>query len=230
MKNRILPLITIGIFILPSIGFSSVNLPGWYVSAKGGIFQGSFDQKYLDQTDIIKQNIETNTQQNGYTGGIAVGYQKSYCQTYLLGGELSANLDTHHSTFQSGASTAAFSDLIDIKSHVDLTFVPGILLTESISAYLKLGVSYASLTDNLSSPVGSTATMTGFSANKNILGAAAGIGIAKMMTPHISIFAEGNYHDYGMVDLPAFQNFTANYTHSTHVISSSIEVGAAYHF
>lgn len=203
---------------------------GFYAALDAGVIQANFNQSYLDQTDIILQNIQQTVQQNGYTEGLAIGYSKVFYQQYLLGAELSGNLDSNQSTYQSGASTSAFSDTIQIRNHVDLTVVPGILLTDSLTGYLKAGVSFANLRDNLNTPTGYTPTSANFTTQRTLTGFVAGLGLRKYVTKNISLFAEGNYHDYGTVNLSGFQNFTANYTHTAHVYVSTVTVGAAYHF
>jgi len=216
-------------FAMASSAYAVVSNSGFYVSADAGLFQGNFNYNYIDQTDVIQQNISESVQQHGYTEGLAIGYSKLVMQQYLLGGELSGNLDSHSASFQSGASTAAFSDSIKIKNHIDLVFVPGILLTDSLACYLKLGVSSAQLQDNLTSPAGFTPTLTNYNSNKRITGFAAGLGITKYITTNFSIFAEGNYHDYGAVNFANFQNFSATYTHAAHVYSAGVVLGATYH-
>src|SRR3989442_556011 len=109
----------------------------FYLSGDAGIYQASFNNKYTDQTDVIPQNIAQSVQQNGYTAGIALGYRKLIASKYIIGAELSGNLDNHMATFQSGASTSAFTDQLKIKNHVNLVFVPGIKLSNFITAYLK---------------------------------------------------------------------------------------------
>lgn len=237
MKTRVVLLFGMSALLISSSSFSNVvykdvnsDFKHWYIAGKAGLLQGSFYQNYLDQTDAIPQNISVNTQQNGYTGGLAIGYLTPTDKNYLLGGELSANLDSHQSTYQSGGANSAFSDTIQIKSHIDLTFTPGILLTESVRSYLKIGVSYAAIADYLTSPVGFSSTMTSYNSHKNLYGIVVGLGAAKYLSNHWSLFAEGNYRDYGTVTLAPFQNFSANYTHTAHVYASSLEVGAAYHF
>lgn len=215
--------------LLSSASHAAMN-SGVYVAADAGIFQASFNQRYLDQTDVIAQNIGESVQQHGYTAGLAVGYQKWICSQYFLGAELSGNLDSREATFQSGASTTAFSDSIQVRNHIDLTFVPGMLLGNSMTAYLKLGISSASINDNLSSPVGFIPTSTVYNSTRRVTGFAAGIGVSKYLTQKISLFVEANYHDYGRVSFPSFQNFSASYTHTAQIYTYGAIAGLAYHF
>ncbi|MDR3478475.1 MAG: outer membrane beta-barrel protein [Gammaproteobacteria bacterium] len=221
------------------VGFTSVALSSialalptqpFYVAVNAGIFQGSFDAAYRDQTDLIPQNIAQTLQQHGYSEGLAVGYQRPFRNQYLLGAELSANLDSHNASYQSGAANTSFSNSTQIKNHFDLTFVPGVMLGSTVEGYVKLGLSYASLQDNLTSPVGYTPTMTRFNSNKSVVGFAGGIGVKKFVTEQVSVYVEGDYHDYGSVSFANFQNFTASYTHNAHIYSYGMMLGAAYHF
>ncbi len=201
----------------------------FYVAVDAGIFQADFNNKYIDRTDVIPQNIEQPSIQYGYTSGIALGYSRLMSQNYFIGGQLSANFDGNNASFQSGASNTSFSDQINMSHHFDLTFVPGLVLSNSIATYLKLGISYALLEDEINSPAGFNSTiMTHYHSNENAIGFAAGLGIAKSLTDHISLFTEANYHDYGTIDYADFQNFMTTYSHSTHIYSYDVVIGAAY--
>jgi opacity protein-like surface antigen len=226
-------MIGIGVLILVSPVFAAKNSNSkhpFYVAVDAGIFQGAFSHTYTDQSDIISQNISESVQQRGYTEGLAIGYSTLFKEDYLLGAELSANFDSHNAVFQSGASTAAFSDATQIRNHFDLTFVPGIVLSHSIAAYAKLGISFASLRDNLSSPEGTTPTMSSFNSSRTARGFAGALGIKKEITDNVFLFVEGDYHDYGTINFSDFQNFTASYSHSAHVYSYAMVLGAAYRF
>lgn len=216
-------------FVNCSTGFA-IPSSAFYVAANAGVMQVNFIQKYLDQTDIVKQNIADSVPQNDYNAGLAIGYSKLFYNQYLLGAELSGNLDSHNSLYQNGAAGISITDTTQINNHVDLTFVPGIMLSKSVAAYLKLGVSFASVQDNLTSPTGFTPTIMSFNSNTNATGFAGGLGIKAFMTDHVALFAEGNYHDYGNVNFANFTNFTATYTHSAHVYAYGIALGAAYNF
>lgn len=194
------------------------------------VFAANFNNTYLDQTDVIPQNIAQPADQRGYTAGIAAGYKHLVSQHNFLGGEVAASMNGHSATFQSGAATTAFSDTVQINSNVDLTFVPGIMLNDTISTYLKLGVSLASLQDNLTSPAGYTPTITSYNSHINAIGFAASLGVSKDLTEHTKLFTEASYHDYGTVTFTGFQNFSANYSHSAHVYSYGVVIGAAYTF
>jgi len=204
-------------------------MPGpWYISANAGIFQGMFDAQYNDQTDVIAQNIRQPVNQYGYTGGLAVGYSKPVCNQYFLGGELSANLATDNAYFATGASTAAFTDKLSIKGNIDLAFVPGFFVTDTVAAYGKIGASYASISTDLDSPTGFDASYVNSKSTRDVFGGVLGLGLKKYVTKNAVVFTEYNYHDYGTVNFPDFQNFTATYSHSAHVYSQSILIGASY--
>jgi opacity protein-like surface antigen len=201
-----------------------------YVAAKVGIFQASFNSTYLDQADLIQQNIAQLFQQHGYTEGLAIGYSKVFYQQYLAGIELSGSYDSHAGNFQAGASTAAFSDNVRINNHFDLTFVPGLMLNDATAVYLKLGVSRASIQDTVYSPTGFTPTIARFTNNTNANGFVAGLGFERSIIKNVSVFVEGNYRDYGTATLASFQNFTASYSNSSHIYTYDASLGVAYHF
>lgn len=215
--------------IVSNLAFAYADNP-FYVAADIGIFKADVNHRYLDQTSDIAQNIVDGVTQHGYTGGLAIGYSKLLCPSYFLGAELSGNIENQTASFQAGAATSAFSDSVSIHGHLDLTFMPGIQLSDTVAAYLKLGASVAWLQDSLTSPAGTTPITTSTHANKNAYGFATGLRLTKLLCAHTSIFAEGNYHDYGSVDFPNFENFTATYTHTTRIYTYDVVVGASYNF
>lgn len=202
----------------------------FYVGANAGIFQANFDNQYTDLVDVIPQNITQPVLQNSYTGGLSLGYINDLSSPYFLGFELNANLDGGRALFQSGAQSSAFTDVLKLKNHVDLDLVPGLSLSSTLKSYLKLGISWAHLSDSLNSPVGYNPVYQNYPDNETITGFAAGIGLRKIVNDRVSVFAEYNYHDYGNVDLASFQNFTASYAHNVHVYTNSVNVGAMYFF
>lgn len=84
--------------------------------------------------------------------------------------------------------------------------------------------------DRLTSPAGYNPESISYHATKHPLGFTAGLGIAKPIVENLGIFVEANYYDYGTVNLPNFQNFTADYTHNAHVYSYAVTVGLGYKF
>lgn len=199
-----------------------------YAAIDGGVLQANFSNHYYDQTDLIPQNISDSSLQNGYTGGLALGFTHTINPSSFLGLELSANLEGNSALYQSGAATTAFSDEIKLHHHVDLTVIPGLTTQGAFSPYLKLGLSYASTRDRLNSPVGYNPVMTPYPTNKSIYGFAAGFGVKHSIGQHLGLFAEVNYHDYGTINLANFQNFSASYTHSTRLCTYGLVVGAAF--
>ncbi len=202
----------------------------FYAAIDAGIFQANFGSHYLDQSDVIPQNISESVLQNGYTGGIALGYKQWVNPRYYLGGEISAHLNSDSAIYQSGAATAAFSDTLQLNNYYDFTLVSGMISNSSFSPYLKLGLSYAVIHDNLVSPVGYTPLITSYHTNKNALGFVAGLGVTHLLSEKIALFSELNFHDYGTLNFDDFQNFTADYTHSARLRSYGVSIGAAYTF
>lgn len=200
----------------------------WYIAASAGIFQGLFNSQYNDQSDIISQNFRQQVMQNSYTGGLAIGYSNTCWHTYFWGGELGIYGSTYHANFATGAATAAFTDTLAIKSNLDLTFIPGFFITNSLAAYGKAGLSYARINASVNSPVGLNPTFIKVNNMNNVLGLALGLGLEKSICNNTSLFIEYNYHDYGTVNFSSFQNFTAIYSHSAHIYSQSLTIGAAF--
>jgi opacity protein-like surface antigen len=202
----------------------------YYVAADLGIFQAQFHSSYMDQTDIIPQNIAESFQQNGYTGGLQIGYSRLITSQYYLGAELAGSYDSHSANFQAGAANTTFSDTVHINNHFDITLVPGVMLNDSTSVYLKVGFTRASVHDSLISPAGFTPTITRYTQNTNANGFVAGLGLEKFLCDKVSIFTEGNYRDYGTINFSNLQNFSAAYTNSSHVYTYDLLLGVAYHF
>lgn len=107
----------LGMLTLVSCASAFAQTNSIYIAADAGILTADFNQTYRDQTDIIPQNIATPSEQHGYTGGIAIGYSRLFCNNYFLGTELAANFASNAASFQSGAATSAFSDRINIKNN-----------------------------------------------------------------------------------------------------------------
>jgi opacity protein-like surface antigen len=215
-----------------TLGCSSLAMAThpFYLAANVGAFQGSYDQKLLDQLDIIPGDIGLTSEQHGYTGGLAIGYSKVVNQQYIVGAELSGNLDSNHAYYAEGSSAISINDTTEIKNHIDLTFVPGVLLTDTVTAYLKLGVSVASAQDSVNSPTYLTPgipTMVNYTTNKNITGFAGGVGIKKFLNDRFAVFIEGNYHDYGVINFNNVSNYSTTYSHSAHMYSYDGVVGLA---
>jgi len=202
----------------------------FYLGADAGIFTGNFDNSYLDQTDTIVQNYQNTVTQNGYTGGLMLGYSKPVRHNYFMGVEVSGNGDSSNARYASGAPSSAFSDKTQLNAHMDFDVVPGIKLTDTISAFMKLGLSLGWIQDNLTSPVGFTPVITNYANNNTAVGFALGLGVAKSICKHMSLFTEADYHDYGKVNFQNFQDFSATYSHSTRVTTYDVVVGAAYKF
>ena len=221
---------TIGMFTLAFCSSSFAQTNSIYIAANAGIFAADFNQTYRDQTDIIPQNIASPSQQHGYTGGMAIGYRHLFCNNYFLGTELAGNFRTHSASFQSGAATSAFSDRIKINNDIDLSLEPGLMLNQSIAAYLKFGVARGSLEDHLTSPVGYNPEIHDYQTTKHPFGFTAGLGMTKSIVKNLGMFVEANYYDYGTVNLPNFQNFTADYTHTAHIYNYAVTLGLAYQF
>lgn len=215
--------------VLPVFANAATPSDSWYyLSAGASLLRASFNNTYTDQTDVIPQNIAEMSEQHSYTGTVSGGYRHPFSKPWYLGADLSASIDGHYATFKSGASSTAFSDQMQIKNHFDLTAVPGLQISDTVNMWLKLGLSYASLEDSVNSPAGYTPVSETTHTNKGIWGFAAGLGIENWLSGHTALFAALGYHDYGTVTLSQFQNFSATYTHSTHIYMSDVTVGVMY--
>jgi len=202
----------------------------FYGAVQAGIYRAQFNNKYLDQTDFIPQNISDSIMQNGYLGGLTIGYTRLINENYFIGAELTGNITGNSALYQTGAANTAFSDNIQINRSVDLTVTPGIITKSAFFPYVRVGVSRASVLDHLTSPVGYNPVMTQYNTNQNVNGFVAGLGVRYIINDRGWLFVETNYHDYGTVNFSSFQNFSASYSHSAHVYSYAALIGAAYAF
>lgn len=228
IKN--LTTLSLGFFLISTSTTYAVPAHQFYGAIQAGVFRAQFNNKYSDQTDIIPQNITNASMQNGYSGGLTLGYTHTLNANYFVSIDLSGDLDGNSALYQSGATNTAFSDTININHHIDLSFMPGVISLSRFYPYLKIGISYASITDHLNSPVGYEPIFTDYSSHKNSLGLVLGMGVRYIVNDHLWLFVETNYHDYGSTHLTSFQNFTASYTHSAHLYSYGTLLGAAYSF
>lgn len=228
LSKRLFLAITTIAFCQSAMAYADIK--PWYVSADLGIFQGNYDLIYNDMVDIIPVNVRQTLQQYGYTGGLAVGYSQTFRENYLLGAEFSGNIATNNAYLASGFPGMGISDKIKIQNYFDLVAVPGIFITDSVAAYVKAGVSCAYIKDSLNSPAGYAPTYITVNSNNYNWGVALGIGLKKYITHQFAVFSEYQYHDYGTINFPGFLNFEANYSHSSHVYSQAITLGASYIF
>lgn len=217
--------------LLTQLSYAHEVLPSkkpFYLTANAGLFTGTSNERYLDQTDSIPGNISETVQQKGYTGGLGIGYSKQICQ-YLLGAELSGGWMSSAAIFQSGPSTTAFYDKLALLNYLDLVFVPGVFLTPSITGYIKIGASMGTVQDKVNTPVGFVPVYETSHSTQHVAGFTTSLGLKKWLTPTLGIFAEYNYRDYG-VTFPSFENFTAAYTHKARIFGQSVLVGLNYQF
>lgn len=220
--------IVVGCLATGMIGTSIASVQPWYLSADAGIFQGLYQVKYNDLTDLIPQNINQSIQQLGYTAGLGVGYQKQLCENYLIGLEFSAHYDSNSAYFGVGGASTGFSEKLYIQNNEDLSLIPGLLLNNDLLVYGRVGLSYANVRSELTSPSGFNAQLTNWNQHQNVWGGVLGLGLRKFFNPHFSIYSEFNYHDYGTVSFSNFQNFTATYNHNAHLHSQTLNLGISY--
>jgi opacity protein-like surface antigen len=203
----------------------------FYGAADAGIFNAAFDALYAYQSPAVAnpQSITNTAYQRGYMGGLKLGYHRPFHTHYFYNTEISGDIDSDRSSFQSGAS-GPFTDNMWIDGHADLSFVPGMIISNTMSVYMKLGLSVALLRDRLTSYTGSFNTQTGYSASKVIPGFLAGLGVSKSVSEHVDVFTEADYHDYGNRSMQTFLVQNATYASSVKIHWYDVVVGAAYHF
>ena len=198
----------------------------FYAEAEVGLLQGNFSVKYNDLTSTLPQNYQDNVLQSAYTAGLALGYRQIIATRYLLGLEIAGNRASNYAYYSPGV----LSDKLKLKYNIDFAFVPGLLLNQSISTYLKLGISSGYIYDHLVSPAGYTPQNTVYHYNLNRVGFLAGIGVRKDLASHWAVFAEYLYRDYGSISFKHFTNLTATYSHNARLTTNALNVGLAFNF
>jgi len=223
-------LFLLGVLLFSQLASASPLTKQLYVSADGGIFEGKFNSRYNDLTDVIPQNVAQQVQQYGYTGGVGLGYTKLICHQFLAGAEFDAQFNSHQANFASGSATTAFSDNLQIRQNFDLTFVPGVLVADATALYAKLGVTYGQIKSQLTSPTGFTPTYVSLNSSQYNWGGTLTLGVKHYFSEYGAVFAEYGYHDFGTSDFANFPNFTATYSHSERVYSQAVLAGVSYYF
>lgn len=225
-----LAIVVFGALSLSSAVFAN-HASYFYGAADAGIFTATFDELYAYQSPTVPnpQSITNTAYQRGYMGGLKLGYHHSFRSDYFYNTEISGDIDSDRSSFQSGAS-GPFIDNMWVDGHVDFSLVPGMMISHSMSLYMKLGLSVAFFRDRMTSYVGSFNTETGYSLNKTIPGFLAGLGVSKSVTKRMDVFTEADYHDYGNRTLQTFSVQNATYASSAKIHWYDVVVGAAYHF
>lgn len=98
----------------------------FYIAADAGIMSANFNLKYNDLLDVIPQNFANSVSQNGYTGGLVLGYSHLIFDHYLIGVELAGNaLTNNYAKLYEGSSSAAFNDTLQLK-YFGYDFVTGL--------------------------------------------------------------------------------------------------------
>lgn len=217
------------LIILTSNAFA-LPVNQFYGSLLAGIYQAQFNSSYLDQTDDIPANVSDTFMQNGYTGGVAIGYTHLINPSYFVSLELAGNWNGHTALYQNGGTSTSFSDSVSVDHQFDLTVIPGVVTASAFFPYIKLGISQGHISDSLTSPAGYDPVMTQYNSTKTVYGFVAGLGVRYAVNDRFSLSIETNYHDYGTVNFPSFQNFTATYSHSAHIYAYAAQLGATYNF
>lgn len=192
-----------------------------------------------------------------FTPGILLDYQKLYSNVYALGAELAVRYNTGHTTNTDQSQDAFsyspiglqendFSTQANLRYSVDLAVKPGLLLTDSILSYMKLGATLTGLNTTLSTThnnafISETYTSTGGNSNHNIWGLLVGAGLEKSISNTWSIFAEYNFNlyervnlktvsitDRGTTGLSSIIATTSNYQRAIQPYSNRFDIGVRY--
>lgn len=198
----------------------------FYVGLNAGVFQSIFQLNYSDLTNAFPNNTNVNINQQGYTGGLALGYRWMYSPNYFLGYELQGSFDTNNTSYAAQTITEQVSG----KYHFDLTLDPGMRLAGNTFGYLKIGASYGYFKDQVNAPTGVFPTYVNTSKSHWLWGFVLGIGATKAITRNLMLFAEYNYRDFGNYNLPNFTAYTTTYSHTNRVYTNTYTFGLSYRF
>lgn len=144
------------------------------VLAASAAVNGYAGNLYLDPMLFVQDNIASNSNYRGLHPRMSVGYADSY-EDFYLSGEIfavpfSATLQDHKSGSDSARTTRTYG----------ASLLPGMMITQHVLGYVRLGV----VTSVFSGP------------NTSRAGGQMGLGLQTCLTPYWDLRAEYNYTTY----------------------------------
>lgn len=187
---------------------------GFYIGLNSGasFVTGQTNSELITGVNFINPVSSTTRYRDedsarGYNGGISLGWNFYADREYVYGIELSGNAssNTANQTFWNFTPDAGLPDLINfqeswkIRYTVDLTFKPGVLISDSAELYGILGVSTAELKTKLKNlvPVLAGSSPLTFNDSKDVYGFVLGAGAHKQLCNHFGLFTSYQYTYYG---------------------------------
>lgn len=187
---------------------------GFYIGINSGasFVTGQTDDKFITGVNFINPERMTTRyreedSQRGYNGGVLIGWNFYVDREYVYGIELSANeySNTAHQTFWNFTPDANVNDLINFQESwklryvFDLTFKPGVLISDFSELYGIIGVSTSkSKTElkNLVPQLAGSSPLT-FHDSKDVYGFVLGVGAQAQLCNHLGVFTSYKYTYYG---------------------------------
>lgn len=187
---------------------------GFYIGINSGaaFVTGQTNDKFITAPNFynptsLTTHYRDEASQRGYDGGVFLGWNFYADREYVYGLELSGNTysNTANQTFWNFTPDVDAFNLINfqeswkIRYAFDLTFKPGVLISDSSELYGILGVSTAKLKTKLKNLVPNSAGSSPltFSDSKDVYGFVLGAGLNKQLCNHLGLFTSYQYTYYG---------------------------------
>lgn len=187
----------------------------------------SVDFKYSDFLFGIPIITDKTVKSSSISGGLFYGFGSSY-RSFYYGLELQGLINGAKANVVDQISIVTLKRQFKLPGTLALDFIPGILFTDKVLGFLRLGLagSYLKVDLNLLNPI-----VAEKSFNKTVLGSHLGLGIDYFFTDSISLRGDYVFTSYGKASkhLTGLQGLL-NYETDTTVRSSQFNIGIAYHF
>lgn len=187
---------------------------GFYIGINSGaaFVTGQTNDKFINAPNFINPislttHYRDEASERGYDGGVFLGWNFYVDREHAYGLELSGNTysNTANQTLWNFTPDANGLDIINfreswkIRYAFDLTFKPGLLISDSSELYGILGVSTAKLKTKLKNLVPNLAGSSPltFSDSKDVYGFVLGAGAQTELCNHLGLFASYQYTYYG---------------------------------
>ncbi|MBX9587459.1 MAG: outer membrane beta-barrel protein [Gammaproteobacteria bacterium] len=185
---------------------------GFYIGANTGasfVTGQTYDELRLDNLYPsflagTKTIFRDEASARGYSGGAFLGWNFYADREYIYGFEISGNAYSnraHHTTWSIGqynggvvlANVLNFDQSWDMRYSADLTFHPGVFISESTALYGILGASIAEISTNFKE----SGRHQNNEESNTLYGFVLGAGIQKQLCDRFSMFVSYQYTYYG---------------------------------
>ena len=194
---------------------------GWYLGAQVG-YDNYRVRESITSSDAASSFVTGN---NGWVGGLFLGYGQYLTDLFYLGGEIFGNVSgvdqARSSTFPDGNSYSKF----EANGSYGLALLPGLRLNDATLGYIRLGWNWANLKGKMS-VVDIDAGTSGSSNKSNTSnGFNLGLGLETLVYENWSVRTEYSHTWYS-----DFNNSVAGESISFNPSDNQFMLGVIYHF